>query len=287
MLTELRPLVFMHIPKTSGIAVAHAMVAAARPQRVFFGFDRAFFGGFGDFLSLAEEQRRHIQFSADTIPRDELVVRAHMALSTLREAYPDGRMMTVLREPVCRVLSHFVFWRGFAEAQLAGWGGWADRMRLAMGGLAEFLASPLVACQVDNVAVRLLLWPHKHLPDDGFILPKHDDVVLREALYRLGTVDFADAIDCPGFADRLGQYLGVDVPPDIHNKTQAIPVWRRMDLDAALTPSCLELLEARTRLDRVLWDHLVARVVPGGAAEALSRRLVLRGVARCARLLAA
>ena len=128
-----RPLIYLHIPKSSGIALAHALILAELPARTWFGFDRAFFGPFDDFASVAPENRAFIHLTADTIPRTENFVRAHMALSTLRTAYPTGRFVTALREPVCRLISHFIFWRGFTAEQDAKWGGWAAYSGTAPG----------------------------------------------------------------------------------------------------------------------------------------------------------
>jgi hypothetical protein len=97
--------------------VSQALLAAQQDGRNYFGFDRAFFGGFSDFASVPAENRAYIHLSPDSLPRGETFIRGHMALSTLRAAYPDAQCMTVLREPTVRLLSHFVFWRGFSPAQ--------------------------------------------------------------------------------------------------------------------------------------------------------------------------
>src|ERR1700678_3533901 len=143
-----RPLVFLHIPKTAGIAVSYALMVSEQPPRVLCGFDPAFFGSFNDFESVPAENRAFIHLSPDTIPRDEKLVRAHMALSTLKAAYPGARFMTVVREPICRLLSHYVFWRGFTEQQDKDWGGWAAYSSLARGRLEAFLADRRIACQI-------------------------------------------------------------------------------------------------------------------------------------------
>lgn len=279
----MKPLIFMHIPKTSGIAVAHALVEAERPERVFFGFDRAFFGGFKDFASVAPETRAFIHLSPEALPPNERVVRAHMALSTLRAAYPNGRFMTVLREPVCRVLSHFVFWRGFTQEQLADWGGWAAISMQATGEFGAFLASPDVACQIDNVALRLLLWPHKLIPDDAMINPADDAVLLEEAWARLADLDFAEAIESGSFASRLGTFLGTPVQLDAHNVSPAPPAALRDGAEQALTTQAHALLGERTRLDLVLWQRLLARA--GENAEALRQQSLQQGYARFDRLM--
>jgi hypothetical protein len=281
-----RPLVFLHIPKTSGIAVAHAMVETIGAANVFFGFDRAFFGGFSDWESIPAESRAFIHFSPATLPADALVVRAHMSLSTLRAAYPTGRFMTVLREPVCRLLSHYVFWRGFTPGQHASWGGWGELSALARRPLEAFLADPRIACQIDNVATRLLLWPHALIPPDGPIDPAHDAALIAAAIAALDSLDFADASENPSFEANLGAWLGTSPRRARRNESAPMPAELRLLLDAALTPAATTVIAARTRLDVMLWHAVLARRAPGLDAAALRQAALLHGTARAAALLA-
>jgi hypothetical protein len=277
-----RPLVFLHIPKTSGIAVAHALVAAEQPPRVWF--DRAFFGGFSDFAGIAPDTRAFIHLSPATIPAGESVIRAHMSLTTLRAACGGARFMTVLREPACRILSHFVFWRGFSAAQMQPWGGWAAVMREAAGPLAAFLASRHAACQIDNVATRLLLWPHPLIPQAGMIDPAHDATLIAEASARLATLDFAAALESPDFAPRLAAFLGAAPALEPHNVSPPLPGPLRTGLEAELTGEARALLAARSRLDLALWHQLVTR--DGHDPAALRQDALARGLTRVAALLA-
>jgi hypothetical protein len=249
-----RPLVFMHIPKTAGIAVADALVQAVRPHHVFFGFDASFFGPFTAFDTVADATRAYIHVSPASLPPDEKLVRAHMSLGTLRAAYPNGQFLTVLREPTARVLSHYLFWRGFTDAQMQEWGGWADIMRLAQGPLLTLLTDPRAACQIDNVATRLLLWPHPLIPDAGFITPEADARLLMEAQAALAGLDHVGVHEDPHFWPALAAWLAHPIQPTRQNVTPPLPAGRTVDLQAELTPACREQLQARTRLDRVLWQ---------------------------------
>ena len=276
----------MHIPKTSGIATALAIVDAVKPPRTFFGFDRAFFGAFDQFETIAPETRAFIHFSPDTLPRDEPVIRAHMALSTLRAAYPHGRFMTVLREPRCRLLSHYLFWRGFTDEQLEPWGAWADYSRIAEQPLATFLTDPRIACQTDNVATRLLLWPNPDIPPDCFIDPQHDAALIAQATDALASLDFADLTENPAFTDNLATFLAT--PPPVlarHNETPALPPHLRMPAARALSSDALAALRARSRLDDALW-HRLATVRGIANPHRLAEDSLLRGVARFADLIA-
>ena len=51
--------------------------------------------------------------------------------------------------------------------------------------LLEFLTSAQIACQTDNVAVRMLLWPHPLIPDDDFTREENDEVLIELALASL------------------------------------------------------------------------------------------------------
>jgi hypothetical protein len=281
-----RPLIFLHIPKTAGIAISHTLIMAERPQRVFFGFDRAFFGPFSDFESVAPENRAFIHSSPATIPRDETLVRAHMALSTLRAAYPTGRFMTVLREPLCRLLSHFLFWRGFTPEQDAAWGGWAAYSGVARGMLEAFLADPQIACQTDNVATRLLLWPHESIPEAGMIDRRDDATLLEQALQKLRMLDFSDAMENPYFDANLARWLGAAPERVRMNETPVLPPALRTSLARELTPRAQALLAERSRLDLALWEAVLRMRAPDVDAVALRLAAVARGTARAALLLA-
>ncbi len=275
----------MHIPKTSGIAVAWALIDAVKPQRTYFGFDRAYFGAFDAFDTIAPETRAFIHFSPYTLPPSEAVIRAHMALSTLRAAYPQGRFMTVLREPVCRLLSHYLFWRGFTPAQLDPWGAWADYSRIAEQPLAVFLTDPRIACQTDNVATRLLLWPNAAIPPGNFIDPAYDAGLIAQARAALDTLHFADLTENPAFTANLAAFLGTPPRPLArHNETPRLPPHLRMPAAAALSSAALDALRARTRLDNALWHDRAAAL---GIAEpaCLAEDARLQGTAHFADLL--
>jgi hypothetical protein len=149
-----RPTVFTHIPKTAGSALNVCLRHALQPNRALLGFDHAIFGDFDEFDSIVEEHRQHIYARPEDLPEDADFIGGHFAYATAREAFPTARYLTVLREPVTRVLPHWVYWRGRDEASLAGWGSWGARVRTAQKPLAAFLNAPMAACQTDNLTLR-------------------------------------------------------------------------------------------------------------------------------------
>jgi hypothetical protein len=66
-------------------------------------------------------------------------------------------MVSVPREPTSRVLFRWIFWRQHTDLTLAGLGAWADYVKLSKRPLISFLSNPLVACEVDNQILRMLL----------------------------------------------------------------------------------------------------------------------------------
>src|SRR5262249_31698467 len=151
---------------------------ALRPQRYFGGFDRVLFGDFHDFETIHPDMRRTVHLDTAGIDRDADLVAAHMALSTLRTAYPGHRLLTVMREPRAGVVALWWYGRATPDTALAPGGAWGDRVRNSHRPLAEFLTTPEVACQTANLAVRMLLWPHPTIPGDGFIPPIADQALL-------------------------------------------------------------------------------------------------------------
>jgi hypothetical protein len=71
--------------------------------------------------------RKTVFFSPAELPRDADLVTGHIARSTLRAAHPSHRLMTILREPRCRVISHWLFWRSVPDADRVAWGSWDAR----------------------------------------------------------------------------------------------------------------------------------------------------------------
>jgi hypothetical protein len=126
-----RPLVFMHVPKTSGASIAHGLARVLAPTVVVSGFDLSLFDPGREFESIDDSIRCNIYTSPASMPKNADLVAGHFAISTLIEAYPTAQRCTVLREPLSRLLSHWLYWRQHVDCDLAPWGDWAHLMRAA------------------------------------------------------------------------------------------------------------------------------------------------------------
>jgi hypothetical protein len=280
-----RPLAFMHIPKTSGTALMSALAASLNPSAVVMGFDHCLFGSFSSFSTFSVSEQRRIYRSSNDLPTGKELIMGHFAFSTLREAYPNAQIFTVLRDPISRVLSHWLFWRQHTDLLLAPLGEWAAFVRYSRQPLARFLNQPLIACQIDNLALRMLLWPNPLIKPDQFIDPVHDEHLVREAIARLDTFDFVDIIENDKFLQNLEHRFGRAFSYIRSNETNAIPREFRSPLHRELTSEAQELLEARTRLDLRLWTAIANRHMVEGVA-ALRERTILANIARYGVLMA-
>jgi hypothetical protein len=286
----------MHIPKTSGVAITEGLARAltnpfgrrltkviyGRPQ-ILTGFDRSLHGGFDRFDTF--EAAVQARFHPDVLPTGARVISGHFAYSTLKRSAPTACIFTILREPFCRLLSHWLYWRHFTEGELLPYGLWADRVREARRPLAEFLRSPTVACQTDNIVVRMLLWPHNLLPADGLINSAHDQELLAEARVRLDELFHVDALENPNLAAGLEGLIGRSIKYRRLNETRAPTDEFYCDLDEHLTPETRELIDQRCRLDLHLWNDVVTRALPETSARVLRDAAINVGISRYQNLL--
>jgi len=255
-----RPFAFMHIQKTSGQAVAAGLARHFPLQSLIGGFDQSMFGAFDRFDTLSAVALNSIYF--DSLPPGTMFA-GHMSYSTLASIAPDVQITTVLREPRSRLLSLWMYCRGRTDDQLEGWGAWRDVVTLSHRSLSEFLSCDKTACLTDNIFVRMLLWPHPLISPGLPIDERYDFLLISEAVERLETMAFYDVIENPAFVSNFSDWLGFPFVYDKINETTWVPVERRLSLRHILTAEAFRLLEKNSRLDRILWDTVVAERIRG------------------------
>lgn len=280
-----QPVLFMHVPKTAGTSM-NAAIAAALQAPPSARMDRALFGSFAAFDSMSDAVRQSIAMSPADYDPDARFVTGHATLHTLRQAYPRGNLFTLLREPRVRLLSLWLFWRGQPEEGAGAWGGWFDHaIRRARLPLESFLGSADLAGATDNVYARTVLWPDPLVPVTTF-LPAEDAARLgRRALAAYTALDHVDVIENPAHVARLGRWLGRDVEARRDNVTAPLQAGLCTTLLAELTPAALDLLDARTALDRQIWSALVRERLPEVEPAVLAERVFALSIARYAELL--
>ncbi len=252
------PLCLMHVPKASGTSLAVSLAAALSPARVVGGFDRVLFGDFAGYDTFSPAEQERIFHAPSALPTQASLVAGHFSYATLRAAYPAGQLITVLREPFTRLMSLWMFWRRHTDTHLAGLGEWATAVRLARLPLADFLDRPQIAAQTDNVALRMLLWPHPLVPLSAFIDPAHDRQLFKAARARLAEFAYVGLAEAPDFWRSVAAWLGRPLVPEHRNESAPVPPALQTPFASQLDSTCLSRLQSRSRLDLQLWEDVVA-----------------------------
>ncbi|WP_124472484.1 sulfotransferase family 2 domain-containing protein [Burkholderia contaminans] len=281
-----KPLAIMHIPKTAGTSVITGISQSLKTNDEVRGIDRLLLGTFDRISEFDAEVAQTIHLDERTMPESKLIM-GHFSYSTLTNRYPHAQLLTFLREPLSRLLSHWVYWRCMSDEYLLRWESWRDCIELSRGTLKAFLTDPRIACQTDNLATRMLLWPDERIGNDSFIAPDQDARLLKDALSRLNSVAYSDIIENPQFHQNLNRWFKTDLPIMHLNSTARVPENLRIRLDKELDQETLSLLDDRCRLDAKLWSLLAIRRFPKGVKiPSLQRQIAMRAIARYGALLA-
>ncbi|MEM9799777.1 MAG: hypothetical protein AAGA20_05580 [Planctomycetota bacterium] len=85
-------------------------------------------------------------------------LQGHIGLPTADRVLPGAQLVTILRDPVKRLVSSYFYWRSQAERNAGEWDAHTIALRLADMTLIEFLTSddPVVRRATWNVQARLL-----------------------------------------------------------------------------------------------------------------------------------
>lgn len=254
-----RPIAFLHVPKCGGTSLAVAVQAALPEHRwAPWTFDPDQFGPYAD-RELSDELR------ARTLPdpgafRDFDAAIGHFSLPSLLARFDAADVVTVLREPRCRLLSHHQYWRHLDHELDRAHDTWADINALARElEFGEWLADPRVAYQTDNLFARMLVPDHPAVLPGAFIRPADAPAVLDAALARVDELGWVDLIERGDAMWRdLGHRLGVEVTGERENVTVT-----RRDLpnpvDELLGSVAAEHLRQRTVVDRAIWLSVATR----------------------------
>ncbi len=282
-----RPLSFMHVPKAAGTSMMAALVDATGATRAPWQFDRFHFGGQPRLDEMSTEAQALILLDG-TAPAGTLIA-GHISLSSIRRACPGGQVVTLLREPVSRLLSLCAFNARVPAEAFPPWGpDWEARIALARQPLADYLREPRAAALTDNVVTRYLLQPQARIPDDDFLHPDDAPALLAAALQALAGIDLVDVIENPGLPDRLGTWLGRPVVFGRLNEALPPPTSLATVIDGARDAASDSLLAQRTCIDDAIWRAVVAARMGGcdvdelAAKQQADQRRRLRALSRAA-----
>jgi hypothetical protein len=263
------PLVFCHIPKCAGNSLRGALIQALQPEQVVRGVDLALLAGYDDLDALSPAARKTFVFSPEHLPADATFVTGHISPGTTMARFPGADHITSLRNPRLRVISQWIHSRSLSELDLRHWGGLAEAFRVGRLPFQEYLQHEMIAPNVDNTMTRFLAWPHPLLHRSRFIEERDDDEILAVAIDRLDRFGHVGVVENPMFLTQLGDWLGVELQEMRLNERTSIPAKRRPDFRAEMNPSTVDLLDHRTRLDRLLWAHVASKTLDADADQVL------------------
>ena len=222
-------ILFVHIPKTAGMSLYHALEGWASPRRSMrFGQ-----GGpmdLGAYLALPEDRLRELR-----------VLSGHLPLRDFRQRDLTGwSMVTLLRDPVARTLSTYSFIRGNPNHP------W--HAEIAPMPLADF---------VDWFEAR----PANHDQQCGFISRERT----AESAFRVLSDEFllCAAIEHLGeFAAALSHVLGTTIGIAVRNRSRHV-------IDRSTVGSAtLERIRDMQREDDALYQRVLRHGLVGSATQA-------------------
>lgn len=293
---------FVHMPKAGGTGLIADIEATLRPLCVTGGIDRSQTGSFTAFSTVPSAFRGGIIVDPMEIPAATDVIAGHFARKTIETRFPGANLVTILREPRARLLSHWFYLGNYTDDVLALYGDWGQTLALARRSLAKFISAPAIACHTDNLMTRMLLWPHDRIPPAGFIAPQDDAMLIDAARAAIDRFAFVDVLENPAMHDRLIQFLRHAYGQTIWSRLERLIYARRgaprneaapptpgarQAMADELTGRCHDLLDQRSRLDRHLWRHIAARALPQADLDTLAETSYRRTVDRFDRLIAA
>ncbi len=251
---------YLHVPKAAGTALTSGLVRHFGEGSLGSArFDRSLFGAFDGFDDLAPEVRATIAVSADEVRAmsSARLVAGHFYLSSLELVTSADRILTALREPRCRLLSQYDYWRQQTPDELRHWQPY-DFPESARAPLAAFLANRKIAASSDNVLCRMLLGPDRRLPLDDFISPDEHEELALAAIARLQSLKLVAIVERGSEATAdIGRAIGARIQVGRENVAPLARGPSSRCQDPA--PTVSSLLEARTGVDARIYLDFAAR----------------------------
>jgi hypothetical protein len=263
----------MHVPKAAGTTMIEQIEFTLRPRRSEYRLDGTQFGAFDRFHTMDKNIRTGIVFDLSQIPEDTDVLMGHVGLKTLEKRFPEARKATIVREPVARLISQWLYHRTYDDEKTALYGDWGEAIALSRLPLRTYISQRDIFCLTDNVLTRMLLWPHPLIPENAPLEPAHDDFLYREARAALDRFDYIDSAENEELIGNFSAWLDVTYgralvsrlktlaahrnKPTVKNAFVSMKGRRSFDIDAEIAEAG-PALKARTRIDQRLWDYIVS-----------------------------
>lgn len=275
-----RPIAFMHIPKTAGTSINDSLWFAFNPAYPLKKrMDKSIYGSF-DISTFHQSVVIDIFCGSTSMQQNTDFISGHFGLSTIQNYFPKAKIVTFLREPSTRILSHWLYWRFLPETDVQRLGEMSDYVRASKYTLINFLHLPPIYCQLDNLQTRMLLWPHPLIPSDDLISEKHDDILIQQALAKLASLSHVDVVENPQLERNLSDWIRKPISLSKLNVTTHSLESSKVMIHDELTPEAWARLNHFSRLDLKLWFAFIDKKMPGTNAQALRSSTIGKTIKR-------
>lgn len=246
-------LVFLHVPRTGGTTLHHHLAAHFAPHEI-----------------CPERFSRLEQYSPDQLEKWRFF-SGHFNADEIRRIPGPLFIVTILRNPIERLLSNYYFWKRQRPETIEKHRLDGPRL-IKAGSLADFLRSNHggVLDSTNNMMARRLAgqvyaWPdggwRARIGEVGFEVT--DLQIVHRALGNLLSFDtYGDISALQGIYARVAQVYGMPPLTSLERLNTRETVDAKMEAaqEEAITPQINEMLEKLTRLDGIVYklaiDHL-------------------------------
>lgn len=268
------PIAFMHIPKTAGTSISEGLRSIIEPVHPLRErMDRSWFGNFDRFDTFSEAAYGDVFLGTKPMPKNTDFISGHFSLSTIRTFCPRAKIITFLREPSTRILSQWLYSRSIPTEAANSYGDFNKRVAKT-NTLMEFLTRQSIYYHLDNVQMRMLLWPHALIPNEDIISEKHDTLLIEEALAKLDVFFHIDVVENSQLEENLSARIGKPIALLKLNVTSSSKEYGKVSIYDELTHDVWGRLDHFSRLDLKLWEAVVNRKMPGINVEELRNNVI-------------
>ena len=176
---------FMHVPKCAGSSLSEILQTCFKIEEVCpHKLDKSLFGNFNPRQIINKEIRDLIILDdeIESVKKYKLLT-GHFALDTILDYDPEI-IITILREPRSRILSHYFFWRSLPLEVAMSWLPYSVSMYAKTQSFEEFIGNNKVADQIDNLLCRQIA-DQNLIPKERYIREDEDECIIQNCLERI------------------------------------------------------------------------------------------------------
>ena len=235
------PVVFLHVPKTAGSSLTKMLLSHFHEERAY----------------RPEGLATLANLEPTDIGKYDLFC-GHFDWAELKYAPRDAKIITILRDPVERIISLYKYWRSFSWEYAEKKDDFGIQYAKAVSMEEFFFDAPLgIRANYENAVVRQLVGADFCRPHVGFKLA--DEQLVQLAKYRIDSLDVCGVTeDFPSSSVRIARCLGIE-PLQIRfdNRTPQAPGETPIHgaLSNRLGVEMAARLDQLTALDRQVFDY--------------------------------